>query len=169
MDVDLATPAPVSLDTAIAIVGLGLAGVGGYRVFTQVGTEAGLAGWILIAVGWVMVAPRLFMGLSLSADAVEVRIVTGTRRIPLDEIDPARVVDARLGVRWLGAGASGYHTGWHHLSGEGRLKAYTSRIAGPFVLLERAWGAPVVVSPADPDEMLEALEERSVQTVDPQG
>lgn len=164
MDVDLATPDLLSLDTAIAVLGLAFAGYGGYLVFSQVGTQAGRSGWWMIGIGWLLVSPRLFLKLRVQPDAVEVGVVSGKRRIPFPEIERARTVEGRLSVRWLGVGASGYHTGIHHLTGEGRVKAYASRSKGPFVLLERVDADPVAVSPADPARLLEALDEAGVRT-----
>ncbi len=161
MDVDLATPDLVSVDTLLAVVAIGLAGYGGVQVLTGVGTEAGTTGWVLLAIGWVILFPRLFLKLNLGADAVEVGVLTGTRRVPYTDVTGARVVDGRLGVRWFGVGTSGYHTGRYHLTGEGQVTAYASRLAGPFVLLDRGDERPVLVSPNDPDAFLDALATRT--------
>lgn len=161
MDVDLAAPSPVSLDNAIGLLALGLAGYGGYRLFTDVGGTSGAVGWLLVALAWVLVFPRMFLDLRLTDDAVEVDTVTGTHRLPLDEATAARTVDGSLVPRLGGVSTSGYHTGWFHLRGEGRVKAYASRARGPFVLLESDGEAPVVVSPADPDGFVEAVGERA--------
>lgn len=160
MDVPLSSPELVSIDSLLALLGLGFAGLGAYRVFTEVGTVAGLEGWVLLAVGFVFLFPRLFLTLRLGDDAVEVGIITGTRRVPYEEIQTARRVDGKLAMRLGGTGASGYHTGLFRLTGEGQVKAYTSCTRGPFVLLERANDPPFVVSPSDPDAFLAALQTR---------
>jgi len=161
VDVELARPEPVSVDTAAGLAGLAVAAFGAYRLFTAVGTTAGVEGWALLALGWVLVFPRLFLDLDLTADAVEVSVLTGKRRVPHEEITGVRIVDGRLAVRWFGVGASGYHSGNFHLTGNGHVKAYASRFAGPFVLVERGEDRPVLVSPAQPDAFVDAVRERS--------
>lgn len=160
MDVELARPDPLSFDSLVAVLGLTAVGFGAVRVFTQVGTQQGTVGWALIALGWMLVFPRLFLSLALTDEAVEVSVVSGKRTVDLDEVTSARVVDGRLALRLGGVGASGYHTGHFHLTGYGRVKAYASCFSGPFVVLERREGRPVVVSPADPEAFLKAVEER---------
>lgn len=157
MDVELADPKPVSVDTLLVLLALGLVGLGGYRVFTAVGTSTGLEGWGLVAVGWAIVFPRLFLGLELADDEVRVSVVTGSRVVPRDEITAARVVDGWLILRLGGVGAARYHTGHFYLPGEGHVRAYASRLRGPFVLLERGADTPVVVSPAQPERLARGL------------
>lgn len=160
MDVELSRPEPFSFDTLVALLALALVGWGGYRVFTQVGTSAGSTGWVLIAAGWVLVFPRLFLDLELTRDAFQVNVVTGTRRIGLDEVTGVGVAEGRLTVHWLGVSASGYHAGNFRLTGVGDVKAYASRVAGTFVVLERDRGRPVALTPADPDAFVDAVADR---------
>lgn len=161
VDVELAKPDLASLDTAIAILGVGLAGYGGYRLLAGVGTQAGLTGWLLVGVGWILLFPQLFLRLRLTDEAVEVDLLSGTRTVPLDEIDDVRIVDGRLLVRLGGVGTTAYHTGTFYLRGEGKLKAYASRAKGPFVLLQRTEAPPVVLSPADPEAFQENVAARA--------
>lgn len=163
MDVELAKPELASLDTAIAILGLGLAGYGGYRLLADVGTQAGLIGWVLVGIGWILLFPQLFLDLRLTDEAVEVDLLSGTRTVPFAEIDDVRTVDGRLLVRVGGVGmtATAYHTGTFYLRGEGELKAYASRAKGPFVLLQRTETQPVVVSPADPEGFAGEIRQRA--------
>lgn len=162
VDVEIAKPELASLDTAIAILAVGLAGYGGYRLLADIGTQAGLAGWLLVGVGWILLFPQLFLGLRLTDQAVEVDILSGTRTIPLDEIEDVRIVDGRLLVRLGGVGTTAYHTGTFYLRGEGKLKAYASRAKGPFVLLERTADGSVVLSPADLEGFIGELTDRGV-------
>lgn len=162
MDVELAKPELASLDTAIGILGVGLAGYGGYRLLADVGTQAGLTGWLFVGIGWILLFPQLFLGLRLTDGAVEVDVLLGTRTVPFAEIDDVRIVDGRLLVRLGGVGTTAYHAGTFYLRGEGKLKAYASRAKGPFVLLQRTEALPVVVSPADPGAFIEELNARGV-------
>lgn len=159
MDVELADPDAASLDNLIALVGLAIVSFGAYRVFTQVGTVEGSIGWAALAVGWLLVFPRVFLGLRVEADAVEVDVMSGTRRFPLAEVTAARVVDGWLVLRPGGVAAARYHTGRFHLWGAGPVNAYCSRMRGPFVLLERGDEHPVVVSPADPERFRDEVRE----------
>lgn len=161
MDVELARPGAFSVDGAIAALGLGLAGAGGYLLLSGVGTRGGLWGWLLVALGWLIVFPRLFLGLRVTDEGVEASVVAGPRTVPLEQVERTRVVEGRLALRPGGLSASGYHTGAFHLDGVGRVQAYASTLAGRFVALERAGEPPVVVSPADPEAFLEALEARA--------
>jgi hypothetical protein len=161
VDVELADPELASLDNAIALLGLALAGYGAYRVFTRVGTEAGLVGWVLLAGGWLLVFPRVFLGLSLTHDAVEVDVMSGTRSVDLADVQGARLVDGWLVIRLGGVGAARYHTGRFYLPGEGHVRAYASRIRGPFVLLDLGEDRDVVVSPADPEGFRDEVRRRA--------
>ncbi len=160
MDVKLARPGFLSIDSLLALLALSLVGIGTYRVLTDVGTQGGIVGWILIALGWLMVFPRMFLSLELTPEAVEANLVTGSRSVPYETILDARKVDGLLSLRWGGVKASAYHAGPFHLSGFGRVRAFASKASGPFVLLDREGEEPVVVSPDDPEEFLRELESR---------
>lgn len=160
MRIELARPKALSLDTLISVLAVSVAAAGGYLIFTRIGTEEGTLGWGLLAVGVILYVPRLFLDLELTDQAVEVGVVTGSRTFPLDELGRARKIDGHLFLRLFGVGAAGYHTGTFHLHGVGRVKAYTSRWHGPFVLIERHDDLPVLVSPADPEAFIEAYREQ---------
>lgn len=164
MDVELAEPDLVSLDNLIALVGLGLASVGGYLVLTEVGNRLGVAGWAMIVAGLLSVFPRVFLGLDLDQERIEVGVMSGSRRFELDDVTGARVVDGWLVIRLGGVGAAGYHTGHYYLRGEGHVRAYASRMRGPFVLVERGDERPVVFSPARPKRFAQAVRQRSPMT-----
>lgn len=160
MRVELARPKTLSLDTVLSVLAVSLAVAGGYLIFTRVGTPEGTLGWALLAVGVALYVPRLFLDLELTDEAIEVGVLSGTRTFPLSKLGQARTIDGLLVLRLLGVGAAGYHTGTFYLKGIGRVKAYASRWQGPFVLVGRDGGPPVVLSPADPDAFLEAYRER---------
>jgi hypothetical protein len=161
VDVELADPELASLDNLVALVGLSSAGFGVYRLFASVGTVEGTVGWVALAAGWLLVVPRVFLGLRLEGDALAVDVMSGSRSFPLDEVTGARIVDGWLVLRLGGVGAARYHTGHFYLLGEGHVRAYCSRIRGPFVLVERGDERPVVVSPADPERFRDTLRERA--------
>lgn len=161
MDVELAEPELASLDNLIALVGLALASGGGYLVMTEVGSRAGVAGWAMLAAGLLTVFPRIFLGLDLDQERIQVSIMSGQRRFELSEVTGARVVDGWLVIRLGGVAAAGYHAGHFHLRGEGHVQAYASRVRGPFVLVERDGDTPIVVSPARPKRFAQAVRQRS--------
>lgn len=160
MRVELARPKALSLDTVLSVLAVSLAAAGGYLIFTRIGTPEGTLGWALLAVGVTLYVPRLFLDLELTDQAIEVGVITGTRRFPLSELGRARKMDALLVLRMFGVGAAGYHTGTFYLTGIGRVKAYASRWHGPLVLIDRGDGLPLVLSPADPDAFLEVYQRR---------
>lgn len=160
MDVELADPEPLSVDNAIAAGALALAGYGAYRVFTQVGTEGGLVGWAFLVAGFLGLVPRVFLSMQLTDDELRIDVMSGTRTVDLDEVAGVRLVDRWLLIRLGGVAAARYHTGNFYVFGEGRLKAYASRIHGPFVVLDRREDPPVLVSPADPEAFAERVRSR---------
>jgi hypothetical protein len=160
VDVELADPELASVDNAIALLALGLAGFGAYRVFTEIGQGGGLVGWAFLLAGFLGIVPRVFLQMRLEDDELVVEVVSGTRTVDLAEVTGARVIDRWLLIRLGGVGTARYHTGNFYVFGEGHVKAYASRIHGPFVLLERREDRPVIVSPADPQRFRETVGSR---------
>lgn len=160
VDVELARPRLVSLDTLLGLVALALAGYGLVNVLDGVGTTGGTVGWLLIGVAWLLVFPRMFLGLELGSDGLEVSVVSGARRVPYEDVVDARVVEGTLSLRWGGVKASAYHSGPFRLAGFGDVVAFASCASGRFVLLDRQGEEPVVVSPKDPEAFLERFEDR---------
>ncbi|MDX1611952.1 MAG: hypothetical protein R3185_06245, partial [Candidatus Thermoplasmatota archaeon] len=130
MDVRLRRPATVSLDSLLGILGLGLFGYGAFLVFTEVGSAQGATGWAMLAVGLILVVPRVLLKLTLSPAGLRVGVVTGHRTFPLDALGEADVLEGILLIRLLGVSTAGYHTGYFYVRGLGRCKAYTSTLKG---------------------------------------
>jgi hypothetical protein len=160
VDISLADPNPVSVDTLMLVVALGFVGFGAYRLFSDVGTLRGALGWGFVGAGWLLVMPRWFLSLELDDDTVRASLPFTKREIPLDEVTDARTVAGILELRGLGLSAPRFHWGTFKIRGEAKATAYTSRMQGPFVLLERRDDRPALVSPAEPERFVEAIRDR---------
>jgi hypothetical protein len=156
MEVELAGARPRGMDALLVLLAIVLGAIGAYLLLSNVGNQQGITGWALLLVALALLFPRLRLGLRLTDRALEVDVVTGTRSFPCGELGDARVVDGTLWLRRLGVSAAGYHTGWFRISDHGRVKAYASTFKGPFVLIERHEGAPLLLSPEDPQAFMEA-------------
>lgn len=156
MQVDLAGARPRGMDALLVLLALLLGAAGAYLLLSNVGTQQGITGWALLLVALSLLFPRLRLAVRLTDQAVDVDVATGTRSFPYEALGEATVVDGTLWLRTFGVSAAGYHTGWFRLKDHGRVKAYASTFKGPFVLIERRDGAPLVLSPKDPHAFVEA-------------
>lgn len=148
------------MDSVLGLVAFALVGYGAVSVFRGVGSLGGNVGWLLIGMAWLLVFPRMFLGLELDGEGLEVSVVSGSRRVRYEDVVDARVVEGTLSLRWGGVKASAYHSGRFWLSGLGEVVAFASCASGRFVLLDRQGEVPVVVSPRDPEGFVEAFEAR---------
>lgn len=160
-DVQLGRPKPVSVDAAMALLAAVLAGSGISQVLGfawGLSTRVALA---FIAVGLPMLFIQRRLGYHLDGARFRVDVLTGTRELDLREVTDARVVDGWLLFGLARVSLPAYHTGLFYLPGQGQVRAYASRVRGPYVLLERGGDRPWLLSPHDPEGFVETLRERA--------
>ena len=120
----------------------------------------GIVTALLYVAIWLGGRPSAF---EVSADGLRIRFPWRTRAVPAREIGGVRLVSGpafreefgfavRIGVGGLWGGF-----GWLWTSQRGLVELYVSRLDG-FVLVERRGGAmPLLLTPAEPEELVEAL------------
>lgn len=152
-EIPLARPVPLSVDAIGALVGAVLAGSG---ISLVLGFAWGLpfeVALVFIAVGLPMLFVQRRLAYHLEDRILHVDVLTGGRALDLSEVTHACIVDGWL----IGASLPAYHTGPSYLSGEGLVRAYASRIRGPYVLLKRSGDRPWLLSPNEPEAFIERI------------
>ena len=95
----------------------------------------------------------------VTAEGIFVRHLFGEHRFGWSGIRDVRRVDPPVGgLRLLGAALPGYYAGSFHLRGLGDVSVYATDLRrGPLVLIEHRPGGKVLISPADADGFLAAV------------
>jgi hypothetical protein len=138
-----------------AFVGLPLAGVAPSLLLW-----VGLAIVALYAATWIWWRPTAF---EVGPGGLSVVFPGRTRRIPAHDLATARTLTSReflgefgLALR-IGSGGLWGGFGWLWTRRRGMVELYVSRL-DRYLLIERRAGRPLLVTPADPDGLLRALE-----------
>jgi hypothetical protein len=100
----------------------------------------------------------------LEDDGLRIRFPMSPLRISYRKIRSAGKVETSLSFRLFGGSLPGAHFGTFTTSTLGRAQVYATRYKGEFVLLELTDGTKVLISPREPDALLEALRERTIFT-----
>ncbi len=95
----------------------------------------------------------------VSPKALRVNFGLIKKTIPYKRIIKAEVVDITIVLRLFGASLPGVHLGLFKTS-VGNVHAYATKISGEFVLLTLADGQKYAISPEQPQELLEAIEQK---------
>ncbi len=104
-------------------------------------------------------APRR-LGYTLRGSTLELCTLTGTVRLPASALRGAERIDFALRLPWgarLGWPQShlpGYYVGLFNAGGAGRVRAFAGERRGSGVLLRLERGAPVLLTPRDPEALL---------------
>jgi hypothetical protein len=120
----------------------------------------GLAVAALYAAIWLWMRPTAF---EVDASGLRICFPLRTRRVPAHDVAGARSVTSReflsefgLALR-VGAGGLWGGFGWLWTQRRGMVEFYVSRV-DRYVLVERREGRPLLVTPADPAGLAQALE-----------
>ena len=117
----------------------------------------------LYAAVWLACRPK---GFEVSGAGLDVVFPTWTRSLPASGLRRARRISSaafREEFGWairIGVGGLWGGFGWLWTSRGGMLELYVSRLDG-LLLVERQPGRPLLITPADPDRMLQALGARA--------
>lgn len=104
--------------------------------------------------------PTLFLQYRLDEAKVTIRTVISQEQIALSDIAATTVVDYRLAGRTFGTSTFAYHVGQFNVGDLGRLQVYAGSPSGRGVLIETRDGRRLLLSPADPEQFVAALEAR---------
>ena len=126
---------------------------------------------VLLAAGAFVTAIYLWIGLVMrparyELEAGELSLVSPLRRlrIPLHDVAGGRVLELSAfreefgNMMRIGAGGLFGTFGWLWNRRSGRIDCYVTNL-GPWVLVERRTGRPVLLSPAEPERFAHALGE----------
>lgn len=107
-------------------------------------------------------APRR-LGYRLRGRRLEVRTLLGSWQLPAASVRGAERIDVRLfvlpGARlgWPHSHLPGYYVGVFRAAGVGRVRAFAGARRGHGVLLRTDRGEPVLLTPRDPDALIDWL------------
>jgi hypothetical protein len=93
----------------------------------------------------------------LGEDELRVNFPLSPLRISYNKIRYAGKVETSLRFRLFGGSLPGSHWGIFTTSSLGNAQVYATRYKGEFVLLELVDGEKILISPREPDSLLEAL------------
>jgi hypothetical protein len=93
----------------------------------------------------------------IGEDELRISFPLSPLRILYDKIRYAGKVETSLRFRLFGGSLPGSHWGIFTTSSIGNTQVYTTKYKGEFVLLELVDGTRILISPREPDALLEAL------------
>lgn len=93
----------------------------------------------------------------IGEDELRISFPLSLRRIRYDKIRYVGKVETSLRFRLFGGSLPGSHWGIFTTSSVGNTQVYTTKYKGEFVLLELVDGTRILISPREPDALLEAL------------
>jgi hypothetical protein len=126
----------------------------------------GFEGITILVVAILLTVSTLLMWLSYAArkmtyvlEDTGLRIIfpASPRFLPYGTIRSAEKVETALTLRLFGGNWPGVHWGLFTTRDRGRVRAYTTHYKGEFLLLELADGSKILLSPTEPDLMLQEL------------
>ncbi|ULH15219.1 PH domain-containing protein [Deinococcus sp. KNUC1210] len=117
---------------------------------------------------WLLTVPLLLLALaallppptlrySLTPDALLVRRRLGVDRLPYAGMT-VRMARGQLGMRLLGTGVPGYHTGLY-ASADGQVMAGATSVSAPALLI-KSGSLAYYLTPADPQALMAELQKR---------
>ena len=108
---------------------------------------------------WVSYLAR---GMKYVLDEEDLRVVfpASPLRVPYTAIRSAEKVETSLVLRLFGGSWPGIHWGIFTTKGYGRVRSYSTRYKGVFLLIGLADGSKILLSPEEPEEMLSELRKR---------
>jgi hypothetical protein len=101
----------------------------------------------------------------LGEDELKVSFPLSPLRVSYSKIKCAGKVETNLRFRLFGGSLPGAHWGTFTTSSLGNAQVYATRYNGEFVLIELSDGEKVLLSPKEPEALLEALREKTDFTV----
>lgn len=134
---------------------------GGTATFHVPAPGISLESWLyslpLLVLAVLALWPLPALSYRLTPDALEVRRRLGVDRLPYDTLS-VRPAQSRLGLRLIGTGLPGYHTGLYATAG-GQVMAVATSSHAPALLLTSG-GVTYYVTPADPLALMAELGQR---------
>jgi hypothetical protein len=97
----------------------------------------------------------------IGEDELRISFPLSPLRIRYDKIRYAGKVETSLRFRLFGGSLPGSHWGIFTTSSIGNTQVYTTKYKGEFVLLELVDGTRILISPREPDALLEALRSKT--------
>lgn len=102
----------------------------------------------------VFCLPTLFLQYQIDETHVTIRKVTGQEQIALHDITSATPIEYTLSRRVFGTSTFAYHVGQFNVTDIGLVDVYAGSTAGRGVLIETREGRRMLLSPADPEQLL---------------
>lgn len=97
------------------------------------------------------------MSYNLGDDEFTVNFGLSKRRIPYSTIRNVQLHQTTILLRIFGASWPGLHWGLYSAKDVGRVWVYSTKISGDFVLIERADGKKIAISPENPESFLNEI------------
>ena len=97
------------------------------------------------------------MSYNLGDDEFTVNFGLSKRKIPYSTIRNVQLYQTTLLLRLFGASWPGLHWGLYSAKDVGRVWVYSTRMSGDFVLIERADGKKIAISPENPESFLNEI------------
>lgn len=102
--------------------------------------------------------PTFLLAYRLDETQITIRTAISQKQVPLRDIRSATPLDYTLGTRVLGMSGLAYHVGHYNVADLGSVHVFAGTSSGRGVLIETSDGDRLLLSPADPDSFLSALE-----------